>query len=42
VTLCGVILAGVLPGYIQWELAGDKEFCDIKRSVTKRCDIKWV
>ena len=28
------ILAGVLSGYIQWELAGDKEFCDIKRSVT--------
>jgi len=30
-----VILAGVLPGYIQWEPAGDKEFRDIKWSVTK-------
>jgi len=28
-----VTLAGVLNGYIQWQLAGDKEFRDIKRSV---------
>ena len=33
-TLCGVIFAGVLPGYIQWELAADKDFRDIKWSVT--------
>ena len=33
-TLCRVILRGVLPGYIQWEMAGDKEFHNIRWSVT--------